>query len=1056
VHSDQDIGLLPDAEFDQSLNTTGGGLLLRDSDGKDADALGWGNSPIKFTEGNPAPTMENNHSLERAPGGEEGNAKDTDNNAADFQTNTIYLPQNTGSPTTPVKKQRIEISLSAPATAEPGSQFDYTLSVTNRTGGSVHGVSVELPVPEELEIIQLPEGVVLDKNGTIFWNIDLLADGETGTTQITVNVPWTYFIASINSYHVQAENWPVMGFGGPVYTSIEGGVIPIGTARTLMDAELTVEGTATMYTGGYFAGSGNTKFYLEDETGGLQVQVFGGENAVEVPIGAYVRVRGAIGAYRGSMQIVPGNIPDDVEIVTQKSDYSPWNPTAVSIQQAANDYETLPGKLVQVTGVVTRLEEFTYSFEIDLADENGQVITLYIDKLTNINVEGIEVDSFYRATGILEQRDNISQLYPRRPSDLEEVFPPVLLVEADTANSIRSGDTFTTTLTVFNHTPDTVTDLIITAHNPTGNASLEIINDQGSLSGRLITWDVPSLPGEGESVSVSYKVRAVGQDGLIEIADYHATASGWLDGVSGPPTYTFIGNSVPIWAIQGPGNRSPYVLDMVTTEGVVTGIFPDLGGFWIQGTENDEDSHTSEGLFIDSSGFDIAVSTGDLVAVSGQVRESSQQTSLSIEDSEDIELISQDNYLPDPIDLDPPDTTEQAQLYYEAFEGMLVQVSEPAVAVSPTSKYGEFVVVLPHHGVERLWQGQDNGYMIMVDDGSSTTHYDRSTIEYVISTGDQVSDLVGPLAYTYGRYKIEPIKTPEIIQVKTEMPSLPPISLHQFSIMTWNVENLFDVVEPHPSDPPRPRKAEYDVALGKIANTICAAGMPTIIGLQEVENIGILEDLAGLDSLIDYDYKPVLIEGTDSRGIDIGYLVRGDHAEILDYQQHNAPEGLTSRPPLLIQVKVSNNDGHIMLYTLNNHFSSLAGGEIATEPRRTAQAAWNVAIVEQILSEDPDAHITVIGDLNSFLDTLPIQTLEEGGLVHTFDILPEEQRYNYVYEGESQVLDHILTTPNLMGMLQKVVILHVNADFPLPEPDDTSPLRKSDHDPVIAVFNIPP
>ena len=90
-----------------------------------------------------------------------------------------------------------------------------------------------------------------------------------------------------------------MVFGGPVYTSIEGGVIPIGTARTLMDAELTVEGTATMYTGGYFAGSGNTKFYIEDETGGLQVQVFSGENTVEVPIGAYVRVRGAIGAYRG-------------------------------------------------------------------------------------------------------------------------------------------------------------------------------------------------------------------------------------------------------------------------------------------------------------------------------------------------------------------------------------------------------------------------------------------------------------------------------------------------------------------------------------------------------------------------------------------------------------------------------------------------------------------------------------------------------------------------------------------------------------------------------------
>jgi predicted extracellular nuclease len=346
--------------------------------------------------------------------------------------------------------------------------------------------------------------------------------------------------------------------------------------------------------------------------------------------------------------------------------------------------------------------------------------------------------------------------------------------------------------------------------------------------------------------------------------------------------------------------------------------------------------------------------------------------------------------------------------------------------------------------------------MIMVDDGASDTHYDRTTMDYVVGTGDQVGELVGPLAYTYGRYKIEPIERSEINEAHTELPSLPPTSPDQFSIMTWNVENLFDVVEPHPSDPPRPRKAQYDVALAKVANTILSAGIPTIVGLQEVENIGILEDLVGLDLLASYDYKPVLIEGSDSRGIDVAYLVRGNQAEILDVQQHVAPEGLTSRPPLLVQIAISTSDGENVLYALNNHFTSLAGGEAATESRRTAQAAWNVTVMEQILADDPEAYITVIGDLNSFLNTLPIQTLEDGGLMHTFDILPEEQRYNYVYQGESQVLDHILVTPNLMDLLEQVVILHVNADYPLPDPDDTSPLRKSDHDPVIATFSLQP
>ena len=134
----------------------------------------------------------------------------------------------------------------------------------------------------------------------------------------------------------------------------------------------------------------------------------------------------------------------------------------------------------------------------------------------------------------------------------------------------------------------------------------------------------------------------------------------------------------------------------------------------------------------------------------------------------------------------------------------------------------------------------------------------------------------------------------------------------------------------------------------------------------------------------------------------------------------------------------------------------MAGGEAATEPRRTAQAAWNVIVMEQILTEDPEAHIAVLGDLNPFLDTLPIQILEEGGFVHTFDILSEEERYNYIFERQSQVLDHILVTPNLMDLLKQVVILHVNSNYPLPDPDYTSPLRKSDHDPVIVIFTLSP
>jgi predicted extracellular nuclease len=365
-------------------------------------------------------------------------------------------------------------------------------------------------------------------------------------------------------------------------------------------------------------------------------------------------------------------------------------------------------------------------------------------------------------------------------------------------------------------------------------------------------------------------------------------------------------------------------------------------------------------------------------------------------------------------------------------------------------------LVLSHHGVERLYRGDDNGMMIMVDDGMAIVHQDRSTLSYVVETGDGVSGLIGPLAYTYGQYKIEPITEPQILTVDKPLPTLEPTEEDEFSIMTWNVENLFDIIDPHPSNPPRPRRVEYELALTKVANTILAAGVPTVVGLQEVENLGILEDLAAHDALVEYRYQPALLDGTDSRGIDVGYLVRGDRAEIVRVEQFVAEEGLTSRPPLLIEIEMATSGEALKLYVINNHFSSMSGGELVTEPRRVAQAAWNVMIVEGLLDEEPEAYLAVIGDLNSYLNSPPIDLLREAGLNHVFEILSEGDHYTYIFEGVSQTLDHILVTPSLWERLIRVGVLHADADYPPSEPGDTSPERKSDHDPVVATFSLAP
>ena len=133
----------------------------------------------------------------------------------------------------------------------------------------------------------------------------------------------------------------------------------------------------------------------------------------------------------------------------------------------------------------------------------------------------------------------------------------------------------------------------------------------------------------------------------------------------------------------------------------------------------------------------------------------------------------------------------------------------------------------------------------------------------------------------------------------------------------------------------------------------------------------------------------------------------------------------------------------------------MSGGEKATEPRRNAQAAWNLEIALELLADDPEAHVAIIGDLNSYYNSLPILTIQNGGFQNVFDSLEPEERYTYVYEGNSQVLDHILVNESLEALFLEVVVLHSNADFPLPFSADDSYWGKSDHDPVIATFILP-
>ena len=1050
VRAGQDVGRLGDAQYTTSLFEIKGGLALRNADGQTVDTLVWGEGPADYLTGSPATAPEGGASLERLPGGDRGNGFQSGDNASDFAINSTPSPQNSGDPATPLPSERLVIRLDAPREVEPGSDLHYALEVQNLTGALLTDLRAWIPIPAQFEVVSLPASATLSA-GWIEWTLAELADGETQDTTIIMQSPWTYLSTLLRGIYVESSDGRLRAYGPVQSLTIAGGAIPITTARTLKGERVTVEGIASMYTDGFYAGSTGTKFYLEDETGGIQVYCPGGKDLVHVSVGDRVRVTGEIDVYRDSIEIIPSSYPDDVEVLKQGG--AEPEPSPATLEEA-NSHENLLGRLIVVEGSAIRIEEFTYSYEIDLVDDEGNLLLVYVDKDAGLTAEPLDTGSLYQVTGISELYDGTWQIQPRFQTDMVEVFPPELMMEMNARSQVEPGGTITYTLTTYNYTDARLINITIEAAPPAEGVSVASVLDGGMVDGASVVWIIPELAGGGGSVTVRYTVTVDERaSGPIAAAAAVATADEWPNPVESDPWLTFVGRGVPIWAIQGPGMASPYVGDAVTTEGIVTGIFPELGGFWIQETETDDDPTTSAGLFILTGDLKPAVAIGDAVRVSGKIRERSGQTLMEIVNTGDVQVLSTGNQPPTAVELDPPLLEYEALAYYEALEGMVVQVSEPAVAVAPTTQYGETVLVRPEWGINRIMRGDPTGMMIFVDDGSSATHYDLGTLPFALQTGDLLAGALGPLAYTYDDYKIEPIAPPVVTPTNKPLPTLEPAGANEFSIATFNVENLFDPLDPHPSDPPLPTRSQYQLDLTKTANAIVAMGVPTIVGLQEVENIDILEDLAQQDALAEYEYEAFLVEGTDSRGIDVGYLVRADRATVEGAAAYPAPEGLTSRPPLLITVTVQLQDLEQTVYVLNNHFTSMSGGEKPTEPRRKAQAAWNATLVEQILAANPEAYVAVLGDLNSFYESPPLDVLRESGLHHAYELVEPERPYTYIYLGESETLDHILVTPSLYQHLVQVTALHIDADYPPPIPQDPSARRASDHDPLVVFFS---
>ena len=118
----------------------------------------------------------------------------------------------------------------------------------------------------------------------------------------------------------------------------------VATRRIRNGQTVTVEGTATMYSGGFFAGTTGTKFYLEDETGGIQVYCPGARDLVEVAVGDQVELRFDDNqgyTVEQALRFIDLTLPARLELIEQPT--SQAHPeTAVNLHHATNPAHSLP------------------------------------------------------------------------------------------------------------------------------------------------------------------------------------------------------------------------------------------------------------------------------------------------------------------------------------------------------------------------------------------------------------------------------------------------------------------------------------------------------------------------------------------------------------------------------------------------------------------------------------------------------------------------------------------------------------------------------------------
>ncbi len=433
--------------------------------------------------------------------------------------------------------------------------------------------------------------------------------------------------------------------------------------------------------------------------------------------------------------------------------------------------------------------------------------------------------------------------------------------------------------------------------------------------------------------------------------------------------------------------------------------------------------------------------------------------------------------------------------FYESLEGMRVQVNDARV-VGPTNQYGEIWVVGDDgQAVDPARLTARGGVLI------SPTNYNPERIQLddplypadwpALDVGARItSPVIGVVNYSFENYEIDvtdAFTTDTSTAVTPETTNLI-AGADQLTVATYNVENL----------PGNAIGPQFAARADQIVNHL---RVPDIVVLEEIQdNDGTGSSTTAADKtfgkLIDAidtalapdvsHYAFVEIDPVDGQdggqpggNIRVGMLY---NTERVSFESRPGGDALTpnsvvcdlggprlqfnpgridpanpafqdSRKPLAAEFMFNGQP----IFVVGVHFGSKGGDDplfgfeqppvLNTEVKRTGQAQAVHTFVESLLDCDPDANVIVLGDVNDFAFSAPVAALTGASLHNLMDLLPENEQYSYVYEGNSQVLDQMVVSSHLFDVLMpKYDVVHVNSEFAQ---------QVSDHEPSVARFTMP-